>query len=91
MRGGLADHTARLASELAGECEVALLTAIGAETQRTFSVHARIDDWHQPTELLRVIQSITPESAVLWQYVPHMYGRGGVNSALAKVMATLQE
>ncbi len=91
MRGGLADHTERLAIELAGEGEVALLTSAGTRAKRSFSVHAEIRDWQNPTELLRVIQKIDPESAVLWQYVPHMYGRGGVNFGLAKVMAALRQ
>ena len=64
MRGGLADHTERLASELASECKVALLTSAGTQAKRSFSVHAEIRDWQNPTELLRVIQSIDPERTI---------------------------
>ena len=89
LRGGLADHTDRLAVELSAQCEVSVLTSTGAETRQTFSVHGRVNDWQNATELLAAIQKVSPDGAVLWQYVPHMYGRGGVNFALPKVMAAL--
>lgn len=90
IRGGLADHTDRLAGELSAPCEVSVLTSTGAETRRPFSVHGRVADWPNAAELLEAIQSVTSEAAILWQYVPHMYGRGGVNRALPKVMASLK-
>ena len=89
LRGGLADHTDRLAVELSAQCEVSVLTSTGAEARNPFTVHSRINDWQNATELLAAIQKVSPDGAVLWQYVPHMYGRGGVNLALPKVMAAL--
>ena len=91
LRGGLADHTERLASELSARCEVSVLTSTGAGARQKFSVHARVDDWQNATELLAAVQNISPDGAVLWQYVPHMYGRGGVNLALPRVMAILSQ
>ncbi len=91
LRGGLADHTDRLAAELSGQCEVSVLTSTGAETRQVFSVHGRVNDWQNATELMAAIQQVSPDGVVLWQYVPHMYGRGGVNLALPKVMAALSQ
>jgi glycosyltransferase involved in cell wall biosynthesis len=40
--------------------------------------------------LVSGIMACAPEGPIVWQYVPHMYGRGGVNFALAGVLEQLR-
>ncbi len=54
------------------------------------SVRPLISNWHDPKEILAAITSTGPASQILWQYVPHMYGRGGVNYAITRVMEELR-
>lgn len=56
------------------------------DTRSKFPVHAQVSNWHRPAELARQIREIHPTGAILWQYVPHMYGRRGINTALPGVM-----
>ena len=90
MRGGLADHTDLLARTLAAENAVAVLTTVGAETQRDFAVRASVEDWRDARAVLAALNLAPPEGEILWQYVPHMYGRGGVNPALPRVVQSLR-
>lgn len=87
MRGGLADHTDRLAQSLSNAFRVTVLTAKGVETDRPFTVNAAVSDWHDRKGLVDRVRAAAGEAAILWQYVPHMYGRGGVNFAVPGAMA----
>ncbi len=89
MEGGLPDHTDRLAAVLTAHRSLQLLTSVGVETRRSFPVHARLRTWHSAAQLHRAIAEIAPSGPLLWQYVPHMYGRGGVNFALPRVIRAL--
>ena len=90
-RGGLADHSLRLAQELAAKRRVAVLTSRGARGAEGFEVIPQIGDWHAGEALTEAIVSLAPNATILWQYVPHAYGRGGVNWAILRVMRTLQK
>jgi glycosyltransferase involved in cell wall biosynthesis len=93
-RGGVADHTLRLAQEFSTRLPVAVLTSAGNASGgavQPCAVHAEIKDWTDAENLERTIDARAPAAVVLWQYVPHMYGRGGVNPALAAVMRRLHE
>ncbi len=76
-RGGLADHTKLLAQKLAPTHCVDVLTAPGAESDFSYRL-IPFERWHSRPELLTAIET-SKAGALLWQYVPHMYGRGGVN------------
>jgi glycosyltransferase involved in cell wall biosynthesis len=88
--GGLADHTANLASHLAAHTRVSVLGSRDAGSAEGLEVHPDIADWSDGESLLEAFARRAPGAVILWQYVPHMYGRGGVNAALAKVMGTLR-
>ncbi len=87
MTGGLPDHTDRLADALSSHFDVTVLTSVGADTARPFAVRAMVSDWRDAAAVLRAVEGF--RGVILWQYVPHMYGRGGVNLALPRVMRSL--
>lgn len=87
--GGLPDHTDRLASALSAHGQVRVLTSTGCDDRRSFEVHPQMARWDRPSEVLHAIQQVHPEGPVLWQYVPHMYGRGGMNLGVPRVMRAL--
>ena len=90
-RGGVADHTQRLAQELSAQADVSVLTSLETTGDEPVRVCPLIRDWSNAPELLGILSETAAQSAILWQYVPHMYGRGGVNLALPKVMAALHK
>ncbi|MGE3311840.1 MAG: hypothetical protein AB7O66_17880 [Limisphaerales bacterium] len=89
MRGGLPDHTDRLAHELSKTWRVTVLTSTGVATDRPYAVRAEVADWHDRADLERRARQAAVDGPVLWQYVPHMYGRGGVNFAIPRVLGNL--
>jgi glycosyltransferase involved in cell wall biosynthesis len=88
-RGGLADHTVKLAQGLAKDREVTVLTDEGAADGDGYQVAPVICDWRQPQGVLQAMAALAPQADILWQYVPHMYGRGGVNPRLPLAMEAL--
>jgi len=91
LRGGVADHTRRLAQELSAHFQISVLTSsTAAGGGDEFPVHARLRDWCDEAALLAAIRGLAPAGPVLWQYVPHLYGRGGVNFALPRVLLALR-
>lgn len=115
MRGGVSDHTHRLAAGLAATREVTILTGTmpggperhragaeseprgGAETavDRTdgagrVRILRRVDSWHRGRAIVDAALASAPTGDILWQYVPHMYGRGGINAALPSAIAALR-
>jgi len=84
--GGLADHSANLAATLAGHRDVQVLTSSGAATDPRFEVRSVVADWHDAAGVEAAVGACAPGAALLWQYVPHMYGRGGVNLAVPTLM-----
>lgn len=90
-RGGVSDHTLHLAKALSTHAAVSVLTSARLQpVPTTYPVYARVESWHEPNLLFTLIQQLAPEATLLWQYVPHMYGRGGVNSALPRLMSRLR-
>jgi glycosyltransferase involved in cell wall biosynthesis len=88
-RGGLADHTYNLAKNLAVHHPVTVISSVGVSTEAPFTVRPVMEDWRD-LALLRAELSAVPVDAVLfWQYVPHMYGHGGVNRQLPKFVREL--
>lgn len=59
--------------------------SVGAATDRPFRVYAEVEHWNAATEVVGAIERRAPTGTILWQYVPHMYGRGGVNPGLPRV------
>ncbi len=84
------DHTDRLAGELSASFEVTVLTSPGVDTARGFAVSPTISNWHDGAALIRAIQNGARGGTVLWQYVPHMYGRGGANLTVPRVLRRLR-
>lgn len=90
-RGGLADHTERLAQGLSAICPVTVLTtARPGAANAGYSVHPVVRDWHDPAAIVAAVAAGPAPGDVIWQYVPHMYGRGGVNRAVPAAMARLK-
>jgi glycosyltransferase involved in cell wall biosynthesis len=90
-RGGVADHTAHLAQVLSARHEVKVLTRPNHIRGEGYAVEGRIKSWHDAQSIFSNVQQLEPDGTVIWQYVPHMYGRGGVNRAVPQVMAGLLE
>ena len=85
LRGGLADHTHGLARALSARVPVTVLSSTGVDSDPAFPVRAEVPRWDDRAVLERHLSTLPPEAVRLWQYVPHMYGRGGVNRALPDV------
>lgn len=84
--GGVADHTVFLAAAFAKDSTVIVLTSTGAQSHPDYEVRPAIADWHDAGQLIAAVEAAPADALILWQYVPHMYGRGGVNSAVPAVM-----
>jgi glycosyltransferase involved in cell wall biosynthesis len=89
-RGGLADHTHRLATELSHTHPVTVLTSPGASPSERFQVRPSIGDWQDLDWIVAELSEFANDSVLLWQYVPHMYGRGGVNLRLPRFWRDLR-
>ena len=90
-RGGLADHTHRLATELSATHPVTVLTSPGAAAASHFQVRASIGDWSDLDWIAAELSEYPNDSVLLWQYVPHMYGRGGANRNLPRLWRDLRQ
>lgn len=85
LKGGLADHSWHLASHLAKEQSVAVLSSRDVYTNAPFPIRATVHDWDDMGELILELGALPSDAVLLWQYVPHMYGRGGVNRKLTEL------
>jgi glycosyltransferase involved in cell wall biosynthesis len=90
MRGGLPDHTFRLAQELSAQFDVTVISSRGVETHAPFRVSATVENWRSRREIESALDAVPAQAPIVWQYVPHMYGRGGVNRELPRVMRRLK-
>lgn len=89
--GGLPDHTERLAFELAKHTQVSVLTSLDRQRRGPFTVRDTVGRWNDAESLTaQVLAAASGDAAILWQYVPHMYGRGGVNFAVPRTMQALR-
>lgn len=86
-RGGLADHTKLLAHKLAATHRVKVLTEPGRDADFNYEI-VPFSKWHHRAGLLEAIEA-TGNSPILWQYVPDIYGRRGVNFAVPNTIRTL--
>ena len=93
MRGGVADHTWHLAKHLADVGhDLTVVSSRDTYTKQPFKSLAAVNDWDDLGQLLIVLAEDVPPNAVLiWQYVPHMYGRGGVNKVLPKMWSAMRK
>ncbi len=91
MRGGLADHTLMLARHLATRHPVAVLSSRDVYTDARVPIRATVHDWEDVTELQLELGALPSDALLVWQYVPHMYGRGGVNRGLVKLWREVQK
>lgn len=85
LRGGLADHTALLARNLSAGRSVAVLSSRDVYTDAAFPIRAAMHDWEDGAELQLELDKTPFDSLLIWQYVPHMYGRGGVCRDLPRI------
>lgn len=91
-RSGLADHTHRLAHSLSrNEIEVIVVTSppvqgSGPRPTEDAVRTAEVPGWgiKGARVLLRVIRQQAPDWVII-QYVPHLYGRGGINLVMPLV------
>jgi len=86
-RGGLADHTKLLAQKLAPTHQIQVLTEPGADSEFCYRL-LPFERWHRRAEILEAIRA-SKAKTILWQYVPHMYGRGGVNFTIPNTLRSL--
>ena len=91
LRGGLADHTFELARHLAQVVPVSVLTSRDVYTDVPFPVRAAVHNWEDTAELVQELSATPRDALLVWQYVPHMYGRGGVNRQLARLWRALED
>ena len=93
MRGGVADHTWHLAKNLAeAGHDLTVVSSRDTYTKQPFKSLAAVNDWDDLGQLLIVLnEDVPPNAVLLWQYVPHMYGRGGVNKVLPKIWAAFRK
>ena len=89
-QGGLPDHTDHLAQALTAHFDVAVLTSPGADTARAYRVHARVEHWGKASVVMDHVERVAPAGPLVWEYVPHMYGRGGVNLVVPRVLRELK-
>ncbi|HVY72417.1 MAG TPA: glycosyltransferase, partial [Verrucomicrobiae bacterium] len=94
-RGGVADHTANLAAGLGERFKVKVLTSAGDQLPgngeyQVLPLITTWSSWVSETLLNTTITRLASGVPVLWQYVPHMYGKGGVNPAIPRVMRKLR-
>lgn len=85
-RTGLADHTAALAEHLVAHAEVTVITSQGqglGETTGSVSVWRQVSGWgwRGALKVGQLLHQLQPDWFIV-QYVPHMYGRGGINLML---------
>lgn len=80
--GGLADHTLGLARHLSTQFRVGILSSRDVYDDGPVPIRATVHHWDDPTELTNELLATPRDTLLLWQYVPHMYGRGGVNRYL---------
>ena len=90
MRGGLADHTWLMAKHLSETRPVAVLSSRDVYTNAPFPIRASVHDWEDVAELDLEMVATPSDALLLWQYVPHMYGRGGVNRPLIALWKRLK-
>gem|GEM_PF-541106 len=90
MRGGLADHTWLMAKHLSETRPVAVLSSRDVYTNAPFPIRASVHDWEDVAELELEMAATPSDALLLWQYVPHMYGRGGVNRPLIALWKRLK-
>lgn len=90
-KGGLSDHSFFLAQSLSQNFNVRVLTSKDCEEVDDFQVFPAVYNWHDTDELYNQIIYLSKKCRVIWQYVPHMYGHGGVNKEVAEVVEMLAE
>lgn len=88
--GGVSDYTGLLVPELARHTSVQLITSAGTHTPPAPVTVQLVPDWHDETALFSRLDALPPETALLWEYVPHMYGRGGVSSLVPNLIRRLR-
>lgn len=86
-RGGLADHTKLLAQKLAPTHRVKVLTTPGGDSDFSYDI-VPFDKWHQRGALVEAINA-SGNCPILWQYIPNIYGRGGVNFTVPNTIRSL--
>jgi len=83
---GLADHTATLAEHLVAHAEVTVITSqrgVRDEATGAVRVWRQVSQWggRGGRTVGRLLLQLQPDWLIV-QYVPHMYGRGGINLML---------
>lgn len=90
LRGGLADHTRRLAEGFSRHHPTGVVSSREAAPLPGVEVRNVISDWHDGGTLEAELLKTPSDGVFIWQYVPHMYGRGGVNFAISSLITRLK-
>lgn len=85
----MADYSALLVGELGRHFPLTLITSPGARAVPDTCKVRAFSAWQDAEALFTRLSSLPPETVLLWQYVPHMYGRGGVAPAVAQCIQRL--
>lgn len=83
-RGGVADHTWRLLEILSPHADLGVLSSPSTLAPGSVRRLPPVVDWQDGEALNSILDQIPTSTILLWQYVPHMYGRGGVNAAVPR-------
>lgn len=88
--GGVSDYTALLACELAFFAEVQVVTSAGNHKPAAPVRVQYVNDWQDEAAIFSLLDALPPQTSLLWQYVPHMYGHGGVAPVIPRLLARLR-
>lgn len=80
-----------LAEKLSERTQVSVLTSTSAVGETPFAVRASIGNWSDPAWITAELSDMPSDAALIWQYVPNLYGRGGVNPALPRLWRSFHE
>lgn len=89
-RGGVADYTALLLAELSKRAQVTLITSEETDVPPAPTKVRFIRNWADENELHPCIDRQPQETVLLWNYVPHMYGHGGVAPVIPRVISRMR-
>lgn len=89
-RGGVSDYVALLLARLAQQADVTLITSENTDVPTAPTKVRYIRNWADENELYACLDRQPPPTVLLWNYVPHMYGRGGVAPVIPAVINRLR-
>lgn len=89
-RGGVSDYTALLLARLSQQAQVTLITSEECDVPLAPTKIRFIRNWQDENELHPCLDRQPPDTVLLWNYVPHMYGHGGVAPVIPRVISRMR-